>query len=103
MDLVASDIDGTIGRMEAQQPAEQELREQLAKVRELIAESRDNGYELDSLEDELRQMLAEGRVSGLHFDVQLARLRRAHQKNRAHAQTLAYSRKVLIYQLSRLG
>ena len=89
--------------MEAQQPAEQELREQLAKIRDLIAESRDNSYELDSLEEDLRQMLADGRVSRLHYDVQMARLRKAHDKNRAHAQTLAYSHKVLIYELSRLA
>jgi len=89
--------------MEAQQPAEQELREKLAKVSELIAESRDNGYELDCIEEDLRQMREKGQVSQFHFGVQLARLRKAHEANREHAQSLTYSRKVLIYELGRLA
>jgi hypothetical protein len=87
--------------MEAQQPAEHELREKLAKVCELIDESRDNCNELASIEDDLRQMLAYGQVSQLHFEIQLARLRKAHAANREHVQVLTHSRKALIYELSK--
>ena len=88
--------------MEAQQPSRQDIREQLANIRELLAESRDNGFEIDHIEDDLRQLYDNGQVTRLYFDVQMARLSKAHTKNRSYAQLLTYSRKLLIFQLGKL-